>query len=155
MAVFERLSEDHLNGGQQALPDRTTNQPNIQGVPVMNSFALITTALILSASILPAANAAPPSDLPTAVVKFGDLDTTRPAGKEELYQRLTRGARTVCRSLDPSESSVKAEITPLYNACIGQAVSAAVAKINLPEFSDYVASRMPKPAATGMQLAAR
>jgi len=121
----------------------------------MKSFTLITTALLLSGSILCVAEAAPPSDAPTAVVKFADLDATRPAGKQELYRRLTRAARSVCRSLDPSESGAKLQFTPLYKACIDQAVSGAVANINLPEFTDYVASRMHKPAGTGIQLAAR
>jgi hypothetical protein len=47
----------------------------------MKKFALITTALVLSGSIFSIAQAAPPSDVPTAVVKFGDLDTTGSAGK--------------------------------------------------------------------------
>jgi UrcA family protein len=121
----------------------------------MKKFTLITTALVLSGSILAVANASPPSDVPTAVVKFGDLDATRPAGKEELYRRLTRAAGLVCRSLDPSESAAKLELSSLHKACIDQAVSGAVAKINLPEFADYVASRTQKPASAGIQLAAR
>ncbi len=121
----------------------------------MKTFTLITTALVLSGSILSIGHAAPPSDVPTTVVKFGDLNTTGPAGKEELYRRLTRAAHSVCRSLDPSDSAVKLQLTPLYKACIDQAVSGAVAKINLPEFTDYVASRRPKPVSTGIQLAAR
>jgi UrcA family protein len=121
----------------------------------MKTFTLIATALVLSGSILSAANAAPPSDVPTTVVKFGDLDATRPAGKEELYQRLTRAARSVCRSLDPSESRANLQFMPLYKACIDQAVSGAVAQINRPEFTDYVASRTQKPDHVGIQLAAR
>jgi UrcA family protein len=121
----------------------------------MKTITLITTALILSGSILSVTKAAAPSDVPTAVVKFGDLETTGSAGKEELYRRLTRAARSVCRSLDPSESGAKMLVTPLYKACIDQAVSGAVAKINRPDFTDYVASRMPKPVSAGIQLAAR
>jgi UrcA family protein len=121
----------------------------------MKSFTLITTALVLSGSILSIGHAAPPSAVPTTVVKFGDLNTTGPAGKEELYRRLTRAARSVCRSLDPFESGAKLQLAPLYNACIDQAVSGAVARINRPEFTDYVASRTQKPSSTGIQLAAR
>jgi UrcA family protein len=122
----------------------------------MKSITLIATALVLSGSILTVANAAPPSNAPTAVVKFGDLDANRPAGKEELYRRLTRAAHAVCRSLDPYESgATNFQLIPIYKACIDQAVSDAVAKINLPEFTDYAASRTQKSASTGMQLAAR
>jgi|HubBroStandDraft_2_1064218.scaffolds.fasta_scaffold134423_2 UrcA family protein len=121
----------------------------------MKSFTLITTAFVLSCSILSVATAAPPSDIPNALVKFGDVDTARPAGKEELYRRLTRAARTVCHSLDPSESGTNLMLIPLHKACIDQAISGAVAKINLPDFTDYVASRMQKPANSAARLAAR
>jgi UrcA family protein len=121
----------------------------------MKSFTLIATALVLGGSIFSVAKATTPSDVPTAVVKFGDLDATRPAGEEELYRRVTRAAHSVCRSLDPSESGVKLQLIPLYKACIDQAVSGAVARINRPEFTDYVASRTPKAAHVGIQLAAR
>jgi UrcA family protein len=95
------------------------------------------------------------SVLPTAVVKLADLDLTRAAGKEELYRRLMRAARTVCQSLDPSESVEKVELTPLYEACLDQAVSGVVSQINRPGFTDYVVSRMPKRDPAGIQLAAR
>ena len=121
----------------------------------MKTITLITTALILSGSIISAAKAASPSDVPSAVVKFGDIDTNRSAGKEELYRRLTQAARGVCRSLDPSESGLKLALTTKYKACIDQAMSSAVAKINRPDFSDYVASRLAKATNTGIQLAAR
>jgi UrcA family protein len=154
MAVFERLVEDHLNGGK-TLPTGPAINPISEGVHVMKSFTLTTAALVLSGSILSVANAAPASDVVTTVVKFGDLDATRPAGKEELYRRLTRAARSVCHSLDPSKSGVNLEFTQLYKACIDRAVSGAVAQINRPEFTDYVASRMQKPDHVGIQLAAR
>jgi UrcA family protein len=121
----------------------------------MKTITLITIALFLSGSTLSVAKAAAPSDVPTAVVKFGDLDTVGSAGKDELYRRLTRAARAVCRSLDPSQSGAKMRVTPLYKGCIYQAVAGAVAKINRPDFTDYVASRMPKPSSAGIQLAAR
>jgi UrcA family protein len=121
----------------------------------MKTITLITTALLLSGSTLSVAEAAAPSDVPTAIVKFGDLDTIGLAGKIELYRRLTQAAREVCRSLDLSESVVNMPVMRLYKGCIYQAVSGAVAKINRPDFTDYVASRMPKAASTGIQLAAR
>jgi UrcA family protein len=121
----------------------------------MKSFTLITTALVLSGSILSGAKAAPPSDAPTTVVKLGDLDTSRPAGKEELYRRLTRAAHSVCRPVDPSESGKNLQLIPLYKACVDHAVAGAVAQINRPEFTDYVAFRTQKPDRAGVQLAAR
>jgi UrcA family protein len=153
--VFARLFEYHLNGKQLTLPDRTHASTEYEGAHAMKTFTLITTALALSGSILSIAHAAPPSDVPTATVNFGDLDTTRPAGEEELYRRVSRAAKVVCRSLDPSVSAAKLLAAPAYQACIDQAVAGAVVKINRPDFSNYVASRMPKPASTGIQLSAR
>jgi UrcA family protein len=130
--------------------------PFSSGVHLMKPVTFIITAVVLSGSILAVAQAAPPSDVPTAVVKFGDLDATRPAGKEELYRRLTRAARSVCRSLDPSESGAKKfQLTPLYKACIDQAVSGAVAQINRPDFTNYVAAQLPKVANAHLHLADR
>jgi len=77
----------------------------------MKAIALIAITLILCGSILSVAEAAPPSDVPTAVVKFGDLDTTHPAGKEELYRRLSRAAQAVCSPLEGAFGS-RALVTP-------------------------------------------
>src|ERR1700733_14336418 len=54
--------------------DRSIQHPIFEGVHVMKSFTLVATALVLSGSIFSVAKAAPPSDAPTVVVKFGDLD---------------------------------------------------------------------------------
>ncbi len=121
----------------------------------MKTFTALTTALVLTGSILSVANAAPPSDVPTTVVRFGDLDATRPAGKEELYRRLTRAARVVCHSLDPSERPANLRLTSLYKACIDNALFGAVAQINRPEFTDYVAAQRPKVAKANLLLADR
>ena len=120
----------------------------------MKTITLITTALLLCGSILSAAKAAPPSDVPTAVVKFGDLDTTHPAGKDELYRRLRRAAQDVCSPLQGAFGS-RALVTPQYEACIDQALSAAVARVNRPDFTDYVATRTGKPAGGVTRLATR
>jgi UrcA family protein len=122
----------------------------------MKTIALITAALVLSGSILSAAKAAPPSDVATAVVKFGDLDTTRPAGKEELYRRFARAARSTCRSLDPSDASTKwLASRAQYEACINQALEGAVARFNRPDFTEYVAARTGKSTSAGVRLADR
>ena len=121
----------------------------------MKIIALLASTILLSCSILSAAKAAPPSDPATAVVKFGDLDATRPAGKEALYRRLTRAARVVCRSLEPSDSVTKTLLIAPYKACLEHAVFGAVAQIARPEFTDYVSARMPSSAKADIQLAAR
>jgi UrcA family protein len=121
----------------------------------MKKFTLITTALVLVGSIFTVAEASPPSDLPTSVVKFGDLDTTHAAGQEQLYRRVTRAAQAVCRPLDPSNSGSRLALISLHRACVDKALADAVVKINLPEFTDYVASRMPNSTGPGIRVAAR
>jgi UrcA family protein len=121
----------------------------------MKTFTLITTALFLSGSILSVTEAAPPSDVPTAIVKFGDLDTTRPAGKEELYRRLSRAAQAVCSPLEGAFGSRALVTSPQYEACINQALSGAVAQFNRPDFTAYVATRTQKTVGDGTRLATR
>ena len=118
----------------------------------MKTFTRITTAIFLSGSFLSVVQAAPPSDVPTAVVKFGDLDINRPAGKESLYLRLNRAAQSVC---SPGSWYRRALLSPQYEACMEQALSGAIAKINRPDFTDYVALRTQKPAVVDARLAAR
>ncbi len=121
----------------------------------MKSIILIATATILSGSILAAAQAAPPSDVPTAVVKFRDLDMAGPAGKERLYRRMVQAARAVCSPLDPNGSVVKPAFPRQYETCIDQAVFGAVARLNRQEFSEYVAARQPNGANASVHLANR
>ena len=120
----------------------------------MKTFTLITTTLVLCGSLLSIAKAAPHADIPTAVVKFGDLDTMHPAGKKELYRRLSRAAREVCSSLEGTSGS-RPFPAPQYEACIDRALSGAVAQINRPDFTDYVATRTQKSVGVDTRLAAR
>jgi UrcA family protein len=130
------------------------HQSTHQGAHVMKNFTLITTTLVLCGSFLSIAKAAPHADVPTAVVKVGDLDTTGLAGKKELYRRLSRASRAVCSSLE-DQSGSNARIAHLYEACIDQAISGAVAQINRADFTNYVASLTHKPDSTETRLAAR
>jgi UrcA family protein len=120
----------------------------------MKPTTLIATIVVLSGSILSAAQAATPSDLPAIVVKFGDLDTTSSAGQQDLFRRLSKAVRTICAPLQAAPGSIAVGMSR-YNACVDRAVSDAVARINRPEFTDYVASRMQKSDRVGIQLAAR
>jgi UrcA family protein len=121
----------------------------------MKTIILFTTALVLSGSIFSVAQAGSSSDAPTAVVKFGDLDTTRSAGQEALYRRVTRAAQSVCGSLDPGVSGRNLALVSLHTACVDQALAAAVAQINRPEFTNYVATRLPNVTGADIRLAAR
>jgi UrcA family protein len=58
-------------------------------------------ALTLHA-ISPGAIAGPsPGDPRREIVRFADLDLTRPAGAQELYRRIRNAAREVCTAYGP------------------------------------------------------
>ncbi len=85
--------------------------------------AVLMGALTLYA-IPPAALAASaPDDLRRQVVKFGDLDLTRPAGAQELYRRLRNAARNVCESYDRLGYD---------RSCVEAAVARAIAEVGAP-----------------------
>ena len=117
----------------------------------MKTITLITITLFLCGSILSVAKAAPPSDVPTAVVGFGDLDTL--AREKGTYCRLSLAAIR-CRPMGDAPGSIAVGLSR-YTACVDKALSSAVAQINRAEFTDYVASRAQKPEHVGIQLASR
>lgn len=67
-------------------------------------------------------------DVPSKIVKFNDLDITKPDGAKVLYRRIRAAARDVCErssSTDPIMNMANKE-------CIDTAVDKAVRKINAP-----------------------
>ena len=104
----------------------------------MKTFALASIAML---SLIGMGSAyADDVSVPTTVVKYGDLDLTHAAGAAVLYQRLNQAARKVCAPLDIPQSAItKSEP---YKACLSKAISGAVAKIDKPEFTAYVAKKI-------------
>jgi UrcA family protein len=75
-------------------------------------------------AISPAALAASSADdLRRQVVRFGDLDLTRPAGAQELNRRLKNAARNVCESYDRLGYD---------RSCVDQAIARAIAAVGAP-----------------------
>jgi UrcA family protein len=60
------------------------------------------------------------------VVRFGDLDITKPAGAQALYRRIQAAAQQVC-ALPMSRTLVTAE---LERTCTRTAVDGAVRQVN-------------------------
>ncbi len=93
-------------------------------------------ALFASLALAAAAQAERASTLnggePSTVVKYYDLDTSTSAGMRELYGRLQRAARIVCRSLRPSFY-----VSPdLYEKkCVRAAIDKAVRGANKPRLT--------------------
>jgi UrcA family protein len=85
----------------------------------------VVTALMLS--IASTAFASPAADSTRSItVSYGELDLSRPAGAQVLYQRIERAALTVCNNFSEpfSEMHTKA------SACYKNAVTNAVAYVN-------------------------
>ena len=109
-------------------------------------------ATILSLTTLDARAAAPTEDAYSVTVQFADLDLDRQAGIEKLYHRIRGAARRVC--YQRAEEQLVAKQT--YADCVGSAVSTAVARIDRPLLTDYLAQHGGQPAkAAPVNVAAR
>jgi UrcA family protein len=109
-------------------------------------------ASILSLTALDARAAAPTGDAYSITVRFADLNLDRQAGIAELYVRIKGAARRVCAE-QANDQLVAERNSP---NCVKRAVSTAVARIDRPMLSDYVAQLGGKPAMTApASIAAR
>ena len=105
--------------------------------------AIALTASILSLTTLDARASVPNGDgVPSITVQFADLDLDRKAGIATLYARLDGAARRVC----DQQADLRAK--QAYRVCVNKSLSAAVARIDRPMLSDYVAQRGGKPTKT-------
>ena len=100
-------------------------------------------ASVLSLTTLDALAGAP-DDTYSTTVQFGDLDLNREAGIAKLYLRIKGAARHVCYQ----QAEEQPEATQSYPACVKHAVATAVARIDRPMLSNYVAQLGGKPAKT-------
>jgi len=75
--------------------------------------------------------AADRSDVPQAVVKFGDLNLSNPQGAATLYNRIVFAAHEVCKSFDADIRDLvsHAQLT----ACVHMAIADAVTKVGQAE----------------------
>ncbi len=106
--------------------------------------AIAFVASILTLTTVDARAAAPHEDAYSVTVQFGDLDLSREPGIARLYSRIKGAARQVC--YQQAEAQLVAK--QAYGQCVKRAVSEAVARINRPMLTDYVAQRDGKPAST-------
>jgi UrcA family protein len=85
------------------------------------------------ASVCAIANAATSDGAAHRVVRFADLNLTRPADVAALYQRIRVAAREVCQPLSERDLTLLAASRP----CIKDAIDHAVGDINSPTLSRY------------------
>ena len=75
-------------------------------------------------------------ELPSVVVKYGDLDLSTKSGVTSLHSRLRSAARQVCSELDSRVLGLREE----YERCVKDAITQSVAKVgnrNLSQFHRY------------------
>jgi len=109
----------------------------------MKHFIVAAAATLGLASIV--SQPAPAAEVSSKVVRINDLDLNTAAGNAELYKRLRSAAHRVCGSYDPADSSfgLRPILAAGHGRCTQQALVKAVAQINRPAFSAYVASQTP------------
>jgi UrcA family protein len=82
--------------------------------------------------------AAPADPLPNAAVRFGDLNLESHSGVQTLLRRIQSAAVEVCKAYEPRGTLLP---SAAYQACIENAVSGAVAKVDSPLLTAYYAER--------------
>ena len=101
-------------------------------------------ATVIAATILSLASLAAQAVAPTAdhsfTVKYADLNLDSKAGIVTLHRRIRGAAERVC----DEQARERLVVKQSYAACVERATSAAVARINRPMLTEYVAQRSNK-----------
>lgn len=100
--------------------------------PTAKRQVLIAMGTLVAVATAHLAAAAPEANAPrSAVVRYTDLDPTRPEDARRLYDRIRRAARAVC----DDEPSSDLERLREYDKCLRRAVTEAVEKVQSEEVS--------------------
>jgi len=94
---------------------------------------LLPLAAALAMSSLATAGTTGTTDLPSVVVKYGDLDLNKGAGIRTLHTRLRAAARKVC---SPADGSVLAD-THVFDSCVADALTRGVNDVNNANLTQY------------------
>ena len=110
----------------------TARRHALMGIPTLAAVATVNLAA-----------ATPEAHEPRSiVVHYADLDLSRPGDARRLYGRIKRAARNVCYNSPSSDLKRLRE----YEACLGQAVTAAVEKVQSEQVSAIRRAHDPRPA---------
>jgi UrcA family protein len=71
--------------------------------------------------------------LPSVVVKYGDLNLNTVDGVATLHMRLNKAAREVCSQLDSRVLGLREQ----YDLCVSGAVTQSVAKVGNPSLTSF------------------
>jgi UrcA family protein len=81
-----------------------------------------------SGAVCAPSTSAQAQEVQSKVVRFADLDITKPAGAKVLYGRIRAAAHEVCDQSAGSDPILR----PAVHACIDKAIDDAVRKLNAP-----------------------
>jgi UrcA family protein len=79
------------------------------------------------------ANASIPAEIPSVVVKYGDLNLDTKAGIASLHSRIRNAAQYVCSPLDNRVLGLREQ----YERCVLDAVTHSVAAVGNPDLINY------------------
>ena len=79
------------------------------------------------------ATAGTPKDIPSVVVKYGDLSLSSKAGIASLHSRIRSAAENVCSPLDSRVLGLREQ----YERCVSDAVTQSVAAVGNANLSLY------------------
>ncbi len=79
------------------------------------------------------AQAGTPRDLPSVVVKYGDLSLNSKAGIATLHSRIKNAAQQVCSPLNSRVLGLRDQ----YEQCVSDAVTQSVAAVGNPNLSTF------------------
>jgi len=84
----------------------------------------------------------------SSIVRYADLDLSRPQDVVRLYQRITLAADQLCgpRALTGAYAKSAA-----YLSCYSDAISKAIARVNHASLTSYYLQRWPQPVAVAQQ----
>jgi UrcA family protein len=86
------------------------------------------------------------TEVPTATVRYADLDLNTHNGVKQLYRRIQIAAIEVCRSTEPLGSLLASEA---HQACLHNAIGGAVRSVAAPTLTQYYRERDPLASGAG------
>lgn len=98
----------------------------ISQIASRRALAGIAAAIVLlsSGTFTAAAGATPDGDVPSVVVRFGDLDLSTQEGALVLYRRIVSAAERVCPAWNPRDLQTVSVSSACRKAAIARAVAA-------------------------------
>ena len=99
---------------------------------IAQRYAVVAIATLAAGLAVNHAGAAEPTEVPTVVVRYADLDLSRPKDAQRLYYRLYAAAQKVCRASGLGGGGGMEDLARLrqFHACVDRALANAVTDVD-------------------------